>query len=357
MSEKVQEVIIWMGGNGKDMTERVNKIKDKKDRHVTVLLDEAVESLDIQEGDVIIDATLGAGGHTLKILEKIGRTGNVIAFDLDKQAIEEFIDVNGLEMESMGNIFTGLEGRLILVNDNFKNIQDILDSLYARGGIKIAKVDGILADLGWRIEQIQDERYGMSFQSEMTLDMRMSPETQKLTAREIINEWGEEELADIFRELGGEAYFDSKKIAKKIIDERVKGEINSTIQLVELITGVKANIKVGINPATKVFQALRITVNKELSNLNIFLESSFDGLKSKGRLVVISFHSLEDRLVKKFFRAKARGCVCPKELPMCVCHSEKRAKVIRRRAIKESDEVLKDNPRARSARMRVLEKK
>ena len=339
------------------MIERAGKTNNKKDGHITVLLDEAVEALDIQEGDVIVDATLGAGGHTLKILEKVGEIGKIIAFDLDKQAIEEFIDMNGFEMKSVGNIFTGLGGRLILVNDNFKNIQDILDNLYARGGIKIAKVDGVLADLGWRIEQVQDERYGMSFQKEMPLDMRMSPETQKMTAAEIINEWEEEELADIFRELGGEAYFDSRKIAKKIVDERVKGEINSTIQLVELITGVKSNIKVGINPATKVFQALRITVNEELSNLNIFLEESFDVLKNKGRLVIISFHSLEDGLVKKIFRVKARGCVCPKELPICVCHKERQAKIIQSKTKKESEKILKNNPRARSARMRVLEKK
>ena len=332
-------------------------VNNKNEVHKTVLLDEAVDALEIEEGDVIVDATLGAGGHTLKILEKVGEAGVVIAFDLDKQAIEKFIEKNHFKADRKDNICKVLSGRLILVNDNFKNVDTIIEKIYARGGISSDKVDGVLADFGWRIEQIQDERYGMSFQKEMPLDMRMSPETQKLTAKEIVNNWSEEELENIFRELGGESYFNAQKIAKEIIKARNVKELETTIQLVSLITNVKVDNKIGINPATQVFQALRITVNEELSNLNVFLENSFDVLKSKGRLVVISFHSLEDRLVKKFFRAKARGCVCPKELPVCVCNEERQAKIIQRKAIKESEKMLKNNPRARSARMRILEKK
>ncbi len=322
----------------------------KNDKHITVLLDEAVEALNIKGGDVIIDATLGSGGHTLKILEKVGKMGRVMAFDLDVEAINEFKVI--VERD-----YPEFRERLTLVNDNFKNIEEVIKKDYARGGIDFNKVDAILADLGWRIEQVQDERYGMSFQSEMPLDMRMSPETQKLTAQEIINGWSEEELGNIFRELGGEKYFDAKKIAKKIIDSRKETAIKTTTQLAKIIEEVKADGKTGINPATKVFQALRITVNEELSSLDIFLESSFDRLKSKGRLVIISFHSLEDRLVKEFFRAKARGCVCPKEIPVCICQQERQAKIVQRKVIKESKEVLRGNPRARSARMRILEKK
>lgn len=331
--------------------------KIRKEKHKTVLLDEAVNALQIEEGDIIVDATLGVGGHTLKILEKVGHSGKVIAFDLDKKAIDDFVTTRNIEVNCQSGVCVGLGGRLILVNDNFKNIESVVKKLYVGGDVRKDEVDGILADLGWRIEQVQDKRYGMSFQKEMVLDMRMSPEIQDLTAGEIINKWSEEELEDIFRELGGEGYFDAKKIAKEIIMRRSKEEIKTTTQLAELIAGIKLDVKTGINPATKVFQALRITVNEELSNLNIFLENSFDLLKSKGRLVVISFHSLEDRLVKKFFRAKARGCVCPKELPMCVCQEERQAKVIQRKAIKENKEILKNNPRARSARMRILEKK
>jgi 16S rRNA (cytosine1402-N4)-methyltransferase len=324
--------------------------KMKNDKHITVLLDEAVDALNVHEGDVVVDATLGAGGHTLKILEKVGKTGKVMAFDLDIEAINEFKAI--VERD-----YPEFRERLIFVNDNFKNIEEVIKKDYARGGIDFNKVDAILADLGWRIEQVQDKRYGMSFQSEMPLDMRMSPETQKLTAKEIVNEWSEEELGNIFRELGGEKYFDAKKIAKKIIDSREEIVIETTTQLVRIIEKVKTAGKTGMNPATKVFQALRITVNKELSSLDIFLKSSFDVLKNKGRLAIISFHSLEDRLVKRFFRAKARGCVCPKEIPVCVCQKERQAKIIQRKTIKESKEILKDNPRARSARMRILEKK
>jgi 16S rRNA (cytosine1402-N4)-methyltransferase len=326
------------------MTENKNEV------HKTVLLDEAVDALQIKEGDVIVDATLGAGGHTLKILEKVGKDGRVIAFDLDIEAIEEF----KIKIEKK---YPQFRERLIFVNGNFKNIKNSIEGEYARGGIVSNKVDGILADLGWRIEQVQDERYGMSFQSEMPLDMRMSPETQKLTAKKIVNEWEEEDLENIFRELGGESYFDAKKIAKKIVVTRKSGSIETTIQLVKIIENIKSNSMTGMNPATKVFQALRITVNEELSSLDVFLESSFDVLKSKGRLVIISFHSLEDRLVKKFFRAKARGCVCPKEIPVCVCQQERQAKIVQRKVIKESKKVLRNNPRARSARMRILERK
>ncbi len=337
------------------MTERNNS------KHITVLLDEAVEALDIQEGDVIVDATLGAGGHTLKILEKVGETGKVIAFDLDKQAIDEFIEVNNFKIESQGklgkNILEVSERQVILVNDNFKNIKKNIERIYAGGGINSDKIDGILADLGWRIEQIQDERYGMSFQREMPLDMRMSPETQKLTAKKIVNEWSSDELGDIFRDLGEENYSDSKMIAREIVAQREKREIATTTELMELVSGVKRNVKPGINSATQIFQALRIVVNEELSNLNIFLEDSIDVLKNEGKLVVISFHSLEDRLVKKFFRAKARGCVCPKELPVCVCGKKSVGKVVQTKAIKESKNILKNNPRARSARMRIFEKK
>ena len=340
-------------------------IERKNDKHIAVLLDEAVEALQIQEGDVIVDATLGAGGHTLKILEQVGKTGKVIAFDLDKKAIYNFTTVCNIKVSCCGKICVGLNERLILVNDNFKNIDKIIQELCVSRQIESDKVDGILADLGWRIEQVQDERYGMSFQKEMLLDMRMSPETQKLTAKEIINEWSVDELSNIFQELGGESYFNSKKIAKLIIEKREIQKIKTTTELAELVAKIKVNSKQKINlfakvrqinPATQVFQALRIAVNEELSNLNLFLEKSFNLLENKGRLVIISFHSLEDRLVKKFFRAKARGCVCPKEIPVCVCNEKRQMKIIQKKAIKEGEVVLKSNPRARSARMRVGEK-
>ncbi len=322
--------------------------RNNKEEHITVLLKEAVDILQVQKGDVIVDATLGNGGHTLELLNKVGENGKVIAIDLDKEAIVHF-------KNKIKNNFPELENKLILVNDNFKNIKNILAEVYARGGIKFDKVDGILADLGWRIEQVQNKRYGMSFQREMPLDMRMSPETQKLTAKEIINNWEEEDLSNIFRELGGEGYFDAQKIAKKIIDSRAKEKIETTSQLAELIAGINLKIKLGINPATKVFQALRITVNEELSNLNEFLEGAVDVLEGEARLGIISFHSLEDRLVKNFFRAKARGCVCPKEIPVCVCSQKSEVKILK--SIKPNKKEILVNVRARSARLRIIEKR
>ncbi len=321
--------------------------------HITVLLDEAVEVLNIKEGDVVVDATLGAGGHTLKLLEKVGESGKVIGIDLDQQAIEEFEKkIKKIDLQNK-TIFTN---RLILVNDNFKNLQNIINRLYVRGDIKRKKVDGILADLGWRIEQVQDVRYGMSFQQDAPLNMRMDGQTDGLTAWQIINEWSEKELAKIFKELGEEQM--SGKIAREIILRREnKKKIDRTGELAELIKNIKGNKERDKNhPATKVFQALRIVVNEELGNLNIFLEQSVELLKSKGRLAVISFHSLEDRLVKNFFRTKARGCVCPKEIPVCVCDNEPEIKLIKRKGIKPSKEELKNNRRARSARLRVGER-
>ncbi len=321
-------------------------------KHITVLPDEAVEALNIKEGDVVVDATLGTGGHTLKLLEKVGESGKVVGIDLDRKAIGEFEKkIKKIDLDNK----TNLANRLILVNDNFKNLQNIISRLYVRGDIKQDKVDGILADLGWRIEQVQDIRYGMSFQQDAPLNMRMDGRKDGLTARQIVNEWSEEELVKIFKELGEEQM--AGRIAREIVLRRTAKKINRTGELAELIKDVKGNKTRSKNhPATKVFQALRIVVNEELGNLNIFLEQAVELLKSKGRLAIISFHSLEDRLVKNFFRAKARGCVCPKEIPVCVCDNEPEIKLIKRKGIKPSKGELKNNRRARSARLRVGEK-
>ncbi len=321
-------------------------------KHITVLLDEAVEVLNVKEGDVVVDATLGAGGHTLKLLEKVGDSGRVVAIDLDQEAIREF-EKKIREMDLRHR--TNLKERLILINDNFKNIQDIINKLYARGGIKLNKVDGILADLGWRIEQVQDKRYGMSFQQDAPLNMRMDGQVNGLTAWQVVNEWSQDELADIFKELGEERM--ARQIAQEIVKRRREKELNTTGELANLIVDIKGtNPRSGIHPATKVFQALRIVVNEEFGNLNVFLEQSIKLLKSKGRLAVISFHSLEDRLVKNFLRTKARGCVCPKEIPVCVCDGKSEIKLIKRKGIKPSKEELNNNRRARSARLRVGER-
>ncbi len=320
----------------------------EKEFHRTVLLKETIEALNIKKGDVIIDATLGAGGHALEILRLIGERGKLIAFDVDKKAVDDF-------KKRITENFPELRNRLIPVVDNFKNIKKVVKRLQAEGRIKRDKVNGVLADLGWRIEQVADERYGMSFRKEMPLKMNFSGDDKVLTAEKVVNEWSEEELRNIFQSLGEER--EAGRIAKKIVESRQKERIVTTTQLADLITDAKKNRNGRIHPATKVFQALRIVVNAELSNLELFLEGATDVLESEGRLVVISFHSLEDRTVKKFFRAKARGCVCPEELPVCVCGQSNQFIILQKKGVRPSLAELKENPRARSAVLRILKKR
>ncbi len=327
----------------------------EQQRHKTVLLGEAISALNIQRGDIVVDATLGAGGHTLEMTRRVGNSGKVVSFDWDKEAIERFIEENEFTVvaeRDNGEIKIIKEKSLILVRSNFKNITKVIKGLYSIGDLNKDRVDGVLADLGWRIEQVEDKKYGMSFREEAPLNMRFDLEGGGITAREIVNEWSVEELKSIFWELGEEGF--AEQIAQAIERERKSKSIETTKELADLIARVKKEKRGKLNPATKVFQALRIAVNEELSNLQIFLEQSFDVLESKGRLVIISFHSLEDRLVKNFFRAKARGCVCPKEIPVCVCGQKKEGKSFR--IIRAGEEELRNNRRARSAILRVLEK-
>jgi 16S rRNA (cytosine1402-N4)-methyltransferase len=335
----------------------MDMIENDKQLHKTVLLKEAVEALNIKKGDVIVDATLGAGGHTLKIIEEVGAEGKVVALDLDRRAIQEFISRNNFTIEKKrgkGEIYIIKEKSLILVHKNFKNIKKIIQDLYSTGDLNGDQVNGILADLGWRIEQVQNKDYGMSFQDEAPLDMRFNLEDNSLTAQKIVNGWSARELENIFRELGEESF--ARQIARAIVTERENKSIETTKELADLIATIKFKRNGRLNPATKVFQALRIAVNEEFSNLNKFLESSIDILENKGYLVIISFHSLEDRLVKNFFRTKARGCVCPKEIPVCTCRQEREVKIISSRAIKASKGELRLNPRARSASLRIAQK-
>jgi 16S rRNA (cytosine1402-N4)-methyltransferase len=335
----------------------MNMTENEKQLHKTVLPKEAIEALNIKKGNIIVDATLGAGGHTLKIIEAVGTEGKVIAFDLDRQAIQEFIRRNKFttkKKKEKDEIYIIKEKPLILVHNNFKNINKVIRGLYSTGDLNKDQVNGVLADLGWRIEQMQNKDYGMSFQTEAPLDMRFNLESDNLTAQKIVNEWSTKELENIFRELGEESL--AKQIAQAIVAERENKNIKTTKELADLIGMIKSQGNSRLNPATKVFQALRIAVNEEFSNLNKFLESSFDILENKGRLAIISFHSLEDRLIKNFFRTKARGCVCPKEIPVCVCGQERKIKIISSKAIKASKEELRLNPRARSASLRIAQK-
>lgn len=307
--------------------------------HKPVLLREVMAGLNLKAGDVVVDATLGGGSHSRAILEKIGKKGKLIAIDWDAKAIENF----------RASLLVGQSEAVSLVQDNFAKLNNILR------GLQIEKVTAILADLGFSSDQLEDGSRGLSFQKNGPLDMRLSSESQ-LPAWEIINHYPLKNLEKIIRELGEERY--AGRIARKIVAARKKKRILNTVELAELIADVvpRGMHFQKINPATKTFQALRIEVNQELENLKSFIPQAIDNLASGGRLAVISFHSLEDRIVKNIFRENARGCICPKSFPKCVCKRERKLKIITKKPIVPTNEEVSDNPRSRSAKLRVGEK-
>ncbi|MFH0819754.1 MAG: 16S rRNA (cytosine(1402)-N(4))-methyltransferase RsmH [bacterium] len=293
--------------------------------HQSVLIKEITELLNPKSKDNFIDCTTGGGGHILALLEKTEPKGKVLGLDLDKRA---------LEATRKRVAEAGFSDRLILVEDNFANLKKIVENY------KFQPVNGIILDLGLSLAQLADEERGFSFKSHGRLDMRFG--RTKLTAYEIVNSWSKDELAEIFANYGEEPQ--AKKIAELIVEKRKKSPFNSAYDLANLILKVKYySRRKKIHPATKVFQALRIAVNEELANLEKVLPQAVEILAPGGRLAVISFHSLEDRIIKNFFRAKAR--------------SEKPAiKLINKKVIKPSYMEIKENPRARSAKLRVAEK-
>lgn len=293
--------------------------------HQSVLTKEVIEFLNPKSKDNFIDCTTGGGGHTLALLEKTGPKGKVLGLDLDKKA---------LEATEKRVAEAGFLDRLILVEDNFANLKKIVENY------KFPPVRGIILDLGLSSAQLADEERGFSFKSHGRLDMRFG--RTKLTAYEIVNNWSKDELAEIFANYGEEPQ--AKKIAELIVEKRKKSSFNSAYDLANLILKVKHySRRKKVHPATKVFQALRIAVNEELANLEKVLPQAVEILAPGGRLAIISFHSLEDRIIKKFFRAKAR--------------SEKPAiKLINKKVIKPSYSEIKENSRARSAKLRVVEK-
>lgn len=308
--------------------------------HIPVLLKEAVEMMNLREGQVVVDATLGNGGHTEKILEKIGDNGRMIVIDLDEKAIKESEDRLSKHKD-----------QIYFINDNFSNLDNILEK------IKIKKVDSILADLGWRMDQVEKSEYGMSFMKEGPLNMRMSTSSpQGVTADEIINDWDEEKLIEIFKTYGEERY--SGLAVKGILVARKNKRIKTTTELAWILDEKLRRYYRGgkIHPATKIFQALRIVVNQELKNLEEFLPQALNRLENDGYLSIITFNSLEDRKVKKFFQTNARGCICPKEFPICNCGEKPKLKIITSKPIIPSEEELKRNPRSRSAKLRVIQK-
>jgi 16S rRNA (cytosine1402-N4)-methyltransferase len=301
--------------------------------HEPVLLDEVIDALQIQRGGRYIDCTVNGGGHAEAILEECTPGGQLLGIDADPEAIR-------LARERLKPY--GKEA--ILVNENFKYLENICTRYDFR------PVNGILFDLGMSTIQLESPGRGFSFQEDAPLDMRFSPR-QTLTASDIVNTYSEKELAAILEKYGEE--WRGRQIARRIVAKR---PVRTTVGLARLVSEAVAGGRGRIHPATKTFQALRIAVNQELENLELALKQAVNLLGSGGRIVVISFHSLEDRLVKEFLRRESQGCLCPPAVPVCVCGHIPTLKIVTKKAVKPSLTELEANPRSRSAKMRVAER-
>lgn len=304
--------------------------------HKPVLLKEAIELLITKEEGIYVDGTVGTGGHSEAIAKVVcKRGGRLICIDRDPEAIE------------FAKKRLSYNDCVKLLRGNFKDIDIILED------IGIEKVDGILLDLGMSSAQLEVSGRGFSFLRDEPLDMRMDP-YQPIKAKDLVNNLSEYELSRIIKEYGEERK--ARLIAKAIVKERKKRPIESSLQLAKIISSVAQMPAQRRHPATKTFQALRIAVNQELDNLKIFLEKVPEILKKKGRLVIISYHSLEDRIVKEFIKKWENPCTCPRYIPYCICGRVPVMKRVNKKGIKTSEEEVKDNPRARSAILRVVER-
>lgn len=304
--------------------------------HISVLLNEAIEGLNIHDDGIYVDCTLGYAGHSSSILEKITR-GYLFAFDQDSDAIV----IASAKLSKIANNFT-------IINSNFKYIKEELAKH------DTTKVDGVLYDLGVSSPQLDVDSRGFSYHSDAKLDMRMN-QNSKLTAYDIVNNYSEDELLRIFYEYGEEKY--SKSISRNIINYRSKKKIESTMELVDIIkSSMPQKAMRTKHPARKVFQALRIEVNDELKVLEESLTSALDLLKPGGRIAVISFHSLEDRIVKNIFRKHTKVDSIVKGMPNIPKEYQAKFKLINKKAIVPSDKEIKENKRSRSAKLRIIER-
>lgn len=302
--------------------------------HTSVFPEVAVEMLKCRPGGTYVDCTLGGGGHSKRILERIQPGGKLIGIDQDFKAINY-----------CRNFLNGYDAELLLVHTNFFHLKKVVSE----------SVDGIIFDLGVSSPQLDQAERGFSYMQDAPLDMRMNREIFQ-TAKDIVNKYSEEDLNKIIWEYGEERW--AKRIAKFIVQERIEQGIETTGQLVEIIKkAIPAGARrEGPHPAKRTFQALRIAVNDELNVLEKALQDAVDLLKPQGRLVVISFHSLEDRIVKKLFRKNSLACTCPPEFPVCQCRGIPILKSVVKKPIIANLEEIQNNPRARSAKLRVAEK-
>lgn len=298
--------------------------------HKSVLFDESVKALNLDSHKIIMDGTAGGGGHSSKIAETAKR---LIAVDQDPDAV------------AVLNERLGGRDNVTIVHKNFSDIKNILEELHIDG------IDGLLLDLGVSSFQLDTADRGFSFHKDAPLDMRMSK--SGLSARDVVNTYSEQELSNIIFKYGEERF--ARRIAANIIKARADKPVETTFELVDIIkASMPQRAMRDSHPARRTFQAIRIEVNGELDVLSSALDDAFDCLNSGGRIAVITFHSLEDRIVKEKFNAWCRGCICPKEFPVCVCGNKPKGKVFK--AVSPSAEELEVNPRARSSRLRIFEK-
>ena len=304
--------------------------------HISVLLNECIDNLNIKPDGIYVDGTMGGGGHSLEIAKRL-TTGRLICIDQDPNA-----------HEAAGKRLAEYKDRITFVRDNFGNIRNILDSL------GIEKIDGMLLDIGVSSHQLDEAERGFSYQQDAPLDMRMNPD-KPFSAYDVVNGYDEDELDRVIFTYGEERW--ARRIAQFIVKERETKPIETTGELVDIIKKAvpKGARKDGPHPAKRTFQAIRIEVNGELDVLQKAIDDVAERLSVGGRLCIITFHSLEDRIVKEAFRKQENPCICPPQFPVCVCGKKPLGRVITRKPILPSKEELEVNPRSRSAKLRVLE--
>lgn len=306
-------------------------------KHISVLLNETLEGLKIKDDGVYVDGTVGGAGHSRHILKRL-KKGMLIGIDQDLDALEKAESV-------LSPIATNYK----LAHDNYENIDEVLKDL------KIEEVDGIFLDIGVSSYQLDEESRGFSHNKDAPLDMRMD-NTNSFTAWDVVNKYSQKQLEDIIWNYGEDRW--AKRIAEFIVEERKEQPINTTLELVSVIKkAIPKKVRMeGAHPAKKAFQAIRIEVNRELEVLENSIKKMVGLLKPGGRLAIISFHSLEDRIVKGIFKELEKSCICPPELPVCRCDKKKEVKIITRKPIIPTKEEIKNNPRSRSAKLRIAEK-
>lgn len=305
--------------------------------HVSVLLEEVLKGLNIKEDGIYVDGTLGGAGHSLEIVKRL-KTGKIIGIDQDTNALDKSREVLKEHLD-----------KVILVHDNYVNIKSVLEDL------NIEKVDGILLDLGVSSHQLDTEERGFSHNKDAPLDMRMDS-SKNFSAWNVVNEYSEDEITRILYEYGEEKW--AKRISQFIIQERNVKPIDTTFELVSVIKkAIPKKVRMeGHHPAKKTFQAIRIEVNGELDVLKAAIKDMVEVLNPNGRLAIITFHSLEDRIVKEEFKELFKDCICPPEMPQCICDKRREINILTRKPIVPSKRELENNPRSRSSKLRVAEK-